>query len=86
MTGYYDYVLALIPVSFLGVASAGILAGLDPMMSVPLGGLVAIGLIGHAMFVNNPTNPLPETITDNGETPQTSSTKFSSSTSGPADD
>lgn len=54
MARYYDVVLALIPASLLGVATALIVAGLPMATAVPVGALVASGLIGHALFVNTP--------------------------------
>lgn len=59
MASYYDFVLAFIPLTLLGVP--GMLAGIgfDLIISVPLGAAVAAALIGHAMFVNGPTDDLP---------------------------
>jgi hypothetical protein len=54
MTGYYDYVLGLIPVSLVVITGALSLAGFQLTTAVPLGSLVAVGLVGHAMFVNAP--------------------------------
>lgn len=56
MVSYYDFVLAFIPASLLGVT--GLLAGLglDLTLAVPLGATVAAGFIGHAMFVQAPTD------------------------------
>jgi uncharacterized membrane protein YebE (DUF533 family) len=54
MTGYYDYVLGLIPVSLVVITGALLLAGFQLTTAVPLGSLVAVGLVGHAMFVNAP--------------------------------
>lgn len=54
MARYYDVVLALIPASLLGVATALVAAGLPMATAVPVGALVAAGLIGHALFVNAP--------------------------------
>lgn len=54
MARYYDVVLALIPASLLGVATALIVAGFPMATAVPVGALVASGLIGHALFVNTP--------------------------------
>lgn len=56
MTGYYDYVLGLIPVSVAGISAALLYAGLAFAVAVPISLLVAIGLIGHAMFVNGPAD------------------------------
>jgi hypothetical protein len=60
MVSYYDFVLAFIPASLLGVT--GLLAGigLELTLAVPLGAAVAAGLIGHAMFVQAPTDGTPQ--------------------------
>ncbi|MHC3438734.1 hypothetical protein ACYJ1Y_11710 [Natrialbaceae archaeon A-gly3] len=54
MAGYYDIVLGLIPVALLGVTAALSIVGVSVTSAVPIGALIAIGLIGHAMFVNAP--------------------------------
>lgn len=54
MAGYYDIVLGLIPVALLGITAALTVVGLSITTAVPIGAVVAIGLIGHAMFVNAP--------------------------------
>lgn len=54
MARYYDIVLALIPASLLGIATALTVAGIPMVTAVPVGALVAAGLIGHALFVNAP--------------------------------
>ncbi|MFC6889053.1 hypothetical protein [Halorubrum trueperi] len=54
MTGYYDYVLGLIPVALIGVTAVLNLAGLSLSVAVPGGALVAGALIAHAMFVRAP--------------------------------
>jgi len=59
MTGYYDYVLGLIPVSIVGIAGALLLAGVPLPTAVSAGSLVAVGLVGHAMFVNAPVSSRP---------------------------
>jgi len=56
MTGYYDYVLGLIPVSVVGISAVLLGAGLSFTVAVPVAMLAAIGLIGHAMFVNAPVD------------------------------
>ena len=61
MTGYYDYVLGLIPVSLVVITGALLLAGFQLTTAVPLGSLVAVGLVGHAMFVNAPVTPTQTT-------------------------
>ncbi|MFC3958409.1 hypothetical protein [Halovivax cerinus] len=54
MARYYDLVLALIPVSLLGIAAVLTVAGLPTITAIPGGALVATGLIGHALFINGP--------------------------------
>ena len=54
MTRYYDLVLGLIPVALLGVTAALTVVGVSTTTAVPIGALIAIGLIGHALFVNAP--------------------------------
>lgn len=70
MASYYDFVLALIPLSLLGVAGLFTGIGLDVTLALPLGATVAAGLIGHAMFVRAPieTPEAPEP-TNRGFTP-----------------
>jgi hypothetical protein len=53
---YYDVVLGLIPVVFGGVAGGFLALGFGLMVAIPFGGLGAIAVIGHAMFVNGPTD------------------------------
>lgn len=55
MAGYYDIVLGLIPLAMGGIAAALTLAGIGLTVAVPIAALVAVGLIGHGMFVNAPT-------------------------------
>lgn len=57
MLGYYDVVLGLIPLALGGVTGALALFGLELTMALPLACLVAIGLIGHALFVRSPVRP-----------------------------
>ncbi|MCU4924965.1 hypothetical protein OB905_03055 [Halobacteria archaeon AArc-dxtr1] len=54
MTGYYDIVLGLIPVALLGITAALTVVGISMTAAVPIASVVAIALIGHAMFVNAP--------------------------------
>jgi len=64
MTGYYDYVLGLIPVSLIGITAMLSVIGLPLTLAVPVGAAVAIAIIGHAVFVNVPvSNPRPMTDT-----------------------
>ena len=61
MTGYYDIVLALIPIALLGIGSALLVAGVPQSLAVSLAGTTAIGMIGHAIFVNGPVEPTATT-------------------------
>lgn len=54
MTGYYDYVLGLIPAALIGVTAFLNLVGLSLTAALPGGALVAGGVMIHAMFVRNP--------------------------------
>lgn len=54
MTGYYDYVLGLIPAALIGVTAFLNLVGLSLTAALPVGAAVAGGLVAHAMFVNGP--------------------------------
>lgn len=54
MTGYYDYVLGLIPLVLGGFSLLLLAAGLNLSTAVPVAALPAVGLMGHAMFVRSP--------------------------------
>lgn len=54
MTGYYDIVLGLIPLSLAGLTAILLAAGMSLSVSVPLASIASLGLMGHAMFVNAP--------------------------------
>ncbi|ELZ42326.1 hypothetical protein C471_04775 [Halorubrum saccharovorum DSM 1137] len=54
MTGYYDYVLGLIPAALIGVTAVLNLVGLSLTAALPGGALVAGGVVAHAMFVKAP--------------------------------
>jgi hypothetical protein len=54
MTLYYDLILGLIPLVMAGVSGSLVVAGLDLTVAIPLAGLIALALIGHAMFVRAP--------------------------------
>jgi len=61
MTGYYDIVLGLIPVSFIGgTAALTTLADLALSTAIPVAAVLAVLLIGHAMFVNAPVDVVAE--------------------------
>jgi len=59
MTGYYDYVLGLIPTALIGVTAVLNLVGLSVTAALPGGALVAGGVMVHAMFVRNPVAGAP---------------------------
>lgn len=59
MTGYYDYVLGLIPAALIGVTAVLNLVGLSLTAALPGGALVAGGVMFHAMFVRNPVPGAP---------------------------
>jgi hypothetical protein len=54
MSGYYDLVLGLIPLTFAAITAALLFFGFGVTTAVPGASLVSVGLIGHAMFVNGP--------------------------------
>lgn len=54
MDRYYDLVLVLIPLALVGVGGLLLLAGVRRPVAVSVAGTAAIGLIGHAIFVNGP--------------------------------
>ncbi|WP_410767181.1 hypothetical protein [Haloferax sp. DFSO60] len=59
MTGYYDYILGLIPLALLGITGALVVVGLSVSMAVPMAAGVAALITGHALFVNGPSSPSP---------------------------
>ncbi|MDZ5812438.1 hypothetical protein U4E84_13895 [Halorubrum sp. AD140] len=54
MTGYYDYVLGLIPAALIGVTAFLNLVGLSLTAALPGGALVAGAIVAHALFVRTP--------------------------------
>lgn len=54
MVGYYDFILALIPVTLVGITGLLSVIGIGLTAAVPIAAVVAGGLVGHAMFVNAP--------------------------------
>ncbi|ELZ21380.1 hypothetical protein [Natrinema limicola] len=60
MTGYYDIVLGLIPVALLGITAALTVVGVALTAAVPIGAIVAMSIIGHAMFINTPADASDE--------------------------
>lgn len=59
MTGYYDIVLGLIPLAMAGITGGLMAVGVSLTTAIPLASLVAVALIGHAMFVRAPVDPTP---------------------------
>jgi len=62
MTGYYDYVLGLIPLTLFGLTGGLVQTSLTLTQAVPIAAAVAAVIIGHALFVRAPvsTNRSPE--------------------------
>jgi hypothetical protein len=54
MTGYYDIVLGLIPLAMAGITGGLMAVGVALTVAIPLASVVAVALIGHAMFVRAP--------------------------------
>lgn len=59
MTGYYDLVLGLIPLALAGITGVLSFAGFSLTTAIPLASVVAVGLIGHAMFIRTPVDAPP---------------------------
>lgn len=60
MATYYDLILAFIPLVLLGLGGGLYLVGLAANLAVGIAGLVTLGLVGHALFINAPVeNPSP---------------------------
>ncbi|MGM0591513.1 MAG: hypothetical protein ACQETI_07780 [Halobacteriota archaeon] len=53
---YYDLVLGLIPLAFLGFTGVLTVLGLALTIAVPIAASVAAGMVGHAMFVRTPVS------------------------------
>ena len=53
---YYDLVLVAIAVSIGVGAGIGLVTGVSLAVAVPLLALVAVVIIGHALFVNGPVS------------------------------
>jgi hypothetical protein len=65
MTGYYDLILGLIPLSLIGVTGVLSVVGFSLTSAVPLAASIPVALIGHALFVNGPvedTQSTPDTV------------------------
>lgn len=61
MTGYYDYVLGLIPATLIGITALLGVFGIPLTLAVPVGGGVSVLVMGHALFVNGPVDDIPRT-------------------------
>ncbi|MFC6989108.1 hypothetical protein ACFQJD_11030 [Haloplanus sp. GCM10025708] len=59
MTGYYDYVLGVIPLVLIGITAVLSGVGLQLTQAVPVGAGGAVLVIGHALFVNAPVDAPP---------------------------
>lgn len=69
MTRYYDLVLGLIPLAFGLIAAPLAVVGFERTTAVLLASVVAVALIGHAMFVNGPVDDTPSEHADAGFQP-----------------
>lgn len=56
MTEYYDIILGLIPVTILGLGGGLQFVGVSQTPAVAIGGLAAVGMVVHAMFVKAPVD------------------------------
>jgi hypothetical protein len=56
MTGYYDIVLGLIPLTLAGITALLTVLGVALTTAVPVASVFAVGLVGHAMFVRSPVD------------------------------
>lgn len=68
MATYYDYVLGFIPLVLLGIGGGLHVAGLSLQLALATSGLFAIGLMGHALFVNAPVDGVHQGSRDPVET------------------
>jgi hypothetical protein len=65
---YYDLVLGLIPLAFVGATGALILSGIGLTTAVPLGALVSLGLLIHGLFINGPVDTPASPTSADGNT------------------
>jgi hypothetical protein len=68
MATYYDFILGFIPLALLGLGGGLHIAGLTLTTAITVGGLVAVALVGHALFVNGPVDARPAEPTPTHET------------------
>ncbi len=73
MTGYYDLVLGLIPLSLLGVSGALTVVGVEVTLAVMVAAAIAVAFMGHALFVRSPTDQQPADQLSVDRSPQQSS-------------
>ncbi|MFB6251848.1 MAG: hypothetical protein ABEI27_09250 [Halobellus sp.] len=73
MTGYYDYVLGLIPLALFGLTAGLVQTSLSLTQAVPIAAAVAAGIVGHAMFVRAPVTRSSLSNFDGVESRQNSS-------------
>lgn len=68
MAEYYDLILGLIPLALFGISGTLTLGGLSSTFSVTAAGIVAVLLVGHALFVRGPvdSDPMAATAGDEG--------------------
>jgi len=71
MTGYYDYVLGLIPLTLFGLTGGLMQTSLTLTQAVPIAAAVAAGVVGHALFVRAPVSGSSRPEFDTGETQKT---------------
>lgn len=69
MTGYYDYVLGLIPATLLGITATLMLSGVALTTAVPVASSVAASLVAHALFVNGPSDVASEQMPNAAASP-----------------
>ncbi|WP_224335487.1 hypothetical protein [Haloprofundus halobius] len=68
MTGYYDYVLGLIPLVLFGVTAILTIAGVGLTTAVPIAAMGSVGIMGHALFVNGPVESQPVAASQSANT------------------
>jgi len=68
MVDYYDLVLGVIPLAILGIGGGLQVVGLASTTAIAAGGLVAVVLVLHALFVRAPISR-PEPTPEPGRTP-----------------
>lgn len=68
MISYYDLILGLIPAVLIGFTGLLSVIGFAVTVALPIASAIAVGLVGHAIFINGPTskssNPNSGEVTD----------------------